>query len=128
MPLALHRLVLSSRARLQFTLDQLKGATSPGLEKVFRPAVIEVLDDSLAAAELGDAVLAAQAFQYNANLVFRLEVSPRRATDLLHHFCRRFFLRHGFLSHLRSLQGYDEPDILPSSTHPICLMSADGGQ
>jgi hypothetical protein len=28
MPLALHRLVLSSRARLQFTLDQLKGATS----------------------------------------------------------------------------------------------------
>jgi hypothetical protein len=31
MPLALHRLVLSSRARLQFTLDQLKGATSMGL-------------------------------------------------------------------------------------------------
>src|SRR5215831_4225166 len=51
----------------------------PGLEKVFRPAVIEVLDDPLAAAELGDAVLAAQAFQYNADLVFRREVSPRRA-------------------------------------------------
>jgi hypothetical protein len=31
-------------------------------------------------------------------------------------------------SHLRSLKGYDEPEILPSSTHPICLMSADGGQ
>jgi hypothetical protein len=31
MPLALHRLVLSSRARLQFTLDQLKGATSLAL-------------------------------------------------------------------------------------------------
>src|SRR5439155_22271303 len=43
----------------------------PGLEKVFRPAVIEVLDDPLAAAELGDTVLAAQAFQYNADLVFR---------------------------------------------------------
>src|SRR5262249_14697240 len=99
----------------------------PGLEKVFRPAIIEVLDDPLAAAELGDAVLAAQAFQYNADLVFRREVSPRRATDLLHHFGRRFFLRHGFLSHLRSLKGYDEPEILPSSTHPICLMSADGG-
>src|SRR5262249_36350421 len=99
----------------------------PGLEKVFRPAVIEVLDDPLAAAELGDAVLAAQAFQYNADLVFRREVSPRRATDLLHDFCRRFFLRHGFLFHLRSLEGYDEPEILPSSTHPICLMSADGG-
>src|SRR2546423_5267945 len=24
-------------------------------------------------------------------------------------------------------EGYDEPEILPSSTHPICLMSADGG-
>ena len=26
-----------------------------------------------------------------------------------------------------SLKGYDEPEILPSSTHPICPMSADGG-
>src|SRR4029453_19241864 len=25
-------------------------------------------------------------------------------------------------------EGYDEPEILPSSTHPICLTSADGGQ
>ncbi len=41
------------------------------LEKVFRPAIIKVLDDPLAAAELGDTVLAAQAFQYNADLVFR---------------------------------------------------------
>src|SRR5258707_10424879 len=24
-------------------------------------------------------------------------------------------------------EGYDEPEILPSSTHPICLMSTDGG-
>src|SRR5215216_2814972 len=99
----------------------------PRLEKVFRPAVIQVLHDPLAAAELGDTVLAAQPFQYNADLVFRREVSPRRATDVLHDLCRRFFLRQGFLSHLRSLSDYDEPEILPSSTHPICLMSADGG-
>src|ERR1700730_11453039 len=77
----------------------------PRLEKVFRPAVIKVLDDPLAAAELGDTVLAAQAFQYNADLIFRREVPPRRATDVLHDLCRRFFLRHGFLSHLRSLRG-----------------------
>src|SRR5438105_13761092 len=64
----------------------------PGLEKVFRPAIIEVLDDPLAAAELGDAVLAAQAFQYNADLVLRREVSPRRASDLLLDTCRRHFL------------------------------------
>jgi Mn2+/Fe2+ NRAMP family transporter len=25
------------------------------------------------------------------------------------------------------LKGYDEPEILPSSTYPICLTSADGG-
>jgi len=49
----------------------------PRLEKVFRPAIIKVLDDPLAAAELGDTVLAAQPFQYNADLVFRREVSPR---------------------------------------------------
>src|SRR5262245_33244443 len=55
-------------------------------------------------------------------------MSPRRATDVLHNLCCRFFHRHGFLSHLRSLRGYDEPEILPSSTHQICLMSADGGQ
>jgi hypothetical protein len=41
----------------------------PRLEKVFRPAVIKVLDDPLAAAELGDTVLAAQAFQYNATTI-----------------------------------------------------------
>jgi uncharacterized protein YjbJ (UPF0337 family) len=25
------------------------------------------------------------------------------------------------------LKGYDEPEILPSSTRPICLIGADGG-
>ena len=31
-------------------------------------------------------------------------------------------------THLRSLTGYDEPEILPSSTRPICLIGADAGQ
>src|SRR5262245_21031550 len=35
-----------------------------------------------------------QAFQYDAALVFRREVSPRPSTARRHHFCRRFFLRH----------------------------------
>src|SRR5256886_11502851 len=52
----------------------------PGFEKVFRPAIIEVLDDTLAAAELGGAFLAPQGFQYNPDLVFRREAAPRRAT------------------------------------------------
>jgi hypothetical protein len=38
--------------------------------KVSRPAVIQVLDAPLAAVELGDAVLATQAFQHDADLLF----------------------------------------------------------
>jgi hypothetical protein len=37
-------------------------------QKVFRPPVVEVLDDPLAAAKLGDTVLAAQTFQHDADL------------------------------------------------------------
>jgi hypothetical protein len=32
------------------------------------------------------------------------------------------------VAHLAPSEGYDEPEILPSSIHPICLMSADGGE
>jgi hypothetical protein len=32
------------------------------------------------------------------------------------------------LSHLRSSKGYDEPKILPSSIHQICLKGADARQ
>src|SRR5262245_39625462 len=35
--------------------------------------------------------------------------------------------RVGFLSHLRSPEGYDEPEILPSSSRQICLTRADAG-
>jgi hypothetical protein len=34
--------------------------------------------------------------------------------------------QNGYSSSL--LEGYDEPEILPSSTRPICLMGADVGQ
>src|SRR2546430_12111389 len=56
-------------------------------------AVIKVLDDPLAAAELGDTVLAAQNFQSNADLIFRREVPPRRDTDVLNAFIRRSYIR-----------------------------------
>src|ERR1700730_11431680 len=52
---------------------------------------------------------------------------PRRAADVLHDLFCRFLHRPGFLSHLRSLKGYDEPEILPSSTRRICLIGADAG-
>jgi hypothetical protein len=86
-----------------------------GLEEVLRPTIIEVLDDAFAAAELGDAVLAAQAIQHDADLILRRKMSPGCPANALHDLFRRRSLRPGSLSHLRSLQGYDEPETLPSS-------------
>jgi hypothetical protein len=59
--------------------------------EVLRPTVIEVLDDPLAAAKLGDTVLAAQAFQDDADLVFGRKVPPRRATDVFYDLLCRLF-------------------------------------
>ena len=71
--------------------------------------------------------------------------SPRRPSSTMRIFfsaenCRRvarrmsfttfsadFLNRPGFLSHLRSLKGYDEPEILPTSNCQICLTGADVG-
>src|ERR1700675_1451858 len=100
----------------------------PGLKEVFRPAVIQILDDPFTTAQLGDALLAAQALQHNADLLFCRELPACRPPDVFHNLFRRFLHRPGFLSHLRSLKGYDEPEILPSSTRPICLIGADAGQ
>src|SRR5215831_6200376 len=97
-------------------------------QKFLRPAVIEVLDDPFAPAQLGDAVLAAQTGQNNADLLLRRKLAPGEARDLLYNLLSRFLHRPGFLSHLRSFNGYDGPEILPSSTRPFCLISADAGQ
>src|SRR5437762_785613 len=82
----------------------------------------------LAAAQLGDAVLAAKTGQDDADLLLRRKLSPGSAADLLHNLFCRFLHRPGFLSHLRSFNGYDGPEILPSSTGLFCLVGADAGQ
>src|SRR5439155_20678715 len=98
-----------------------------GFEKLFRPAIIQVLDNPLTATQLGDAVLAAQPGQHDADLLLRRKLPPRDAPNLLHNLLCRFLNRPGFLSHLRFFNGYDGPELLPSSTQPICLMGADAG-
>jgi hypothetical protein len=69
------------------------------LEKLLRPPIIEVLDDPLAAAKLGDTVLAAKPLKHDADLVLSRKMPPRRPADILHNPCRRISNRNGFLSH-----------------------------
>src|SRR4029078_12145440 len=89
---------------------------------------VQVLRDTLAAAQLGDAVLAAQAFQNDPDLFLRRILLACRPADVLDDLLGRILRQIGMLSHLRSCERYDEPETLPSSIRLICLMSADGGQ
>src|SRR5271156_4021973 len=98
------------------------------LQKVFRPAIVQVLCDPFAAAQLGDTVLAAQAFQHDADLLFGRILLARRPSDVLDDLLSRFLRRSSLLSHLRSCERYDEPETLPCSICQFCLTSADGGQ
>ena len=60
-----------------------------GLQKLLRPAVIQALGDTLAAAQLSYALLTAQAFEHDADLLFRRELPSRATTDLADcGFCR----------------------------------------
>src|SRR5436190_6952936 len=98
------------------------------LQEVLRPAIVQVLRDPLAATQLGNAVLAAQAFQNDPDLLLGRIVLARRPSDVLDNLLSRFLQWSGLLSHLRSYERYDEPETLPYSIHPVCPMSADGGQ
>ena len=82
---------------------------------------------TLCPAQLGDALLAAQALQDDADLLFCRELPACRPPDVFHDFSHRFLRQPGFLSCLRSLKGYVEREIPPSSTRPICLVGADAG-
>lgn len=70
-----------------------------GVEEILRPAVIHRQGDPLAPAQLGDALLAPHAFQYDADLLFGRELPLRRSGDVLHDLLCRRFLRPGFPSH-----------------------------
>ncbi len=85
------------------------------LQEVLRPAVIEVLVDPLTAAQLGDAVLTAQALQNDPDLLFGTKMPARCTPDVLHDLLSRGFLAMCIPSHLQSLPGYDEPETLSYS-------------
>ena len=78
--------------------------TLAGFEELLGPAIIHRGGDALAAAQLGDVLLAAQPFQDDADLLLRRVLSTGLAPNVLQHvFCGRF-ARPGFLLHLRSLR------------------------
>ena len=78
-----------------------------GFEKLFRPSVVEVLGDAFFAAELGDAVLAAQAFDDDADFLLGREVPPSGSPNV----------PDGFLRALRTLPGnWWRGDFAPGTT------------
>jgi hypothetical protein len=63
---------VTTPAVARFEIGPLVGqALLASLQKFLRPAVIKGLDDCFRAAQLGDAVLAAQTSQDNANFLLR---------------------------------------------------------
>jgi hypothetical protein len=59
-----------------------------------------------------EAILAAQTRKDDANLLLCGKLPPGGTADLPDNLIRRFLCPPGFLSGLRSFNGYDEPEIL----------------
>ena len=74
-----------------------------GFEELLRPNIIKALGNALAATEVGDRVLAAQAIKDNPDLLFGRKRPTRRTLDILNHpFAAGRLGLYGFWSHLRS--------------------------
>jgi hypothetical protein len=99
-----------------------------GLEELLGPSVVEVLGDPFLAAQLGDAVLAAQAFQDDADLLLGREVPPGGSPDVPDGLLRALRSLFVSLSHRVPPRGYDEPQTLPYAISSICPVGPDGGQ
>ena len=88
--------------------------------------VVEVLGDTFLAAELGDAVRAAQAFKNDADLLLGREVPPGGSPDIPDGLLRTLRSLLVSLSHRVPPRGYDEPKILSYAISSICPAGPDG--
>ena len=77
---------------------------------------------------LGKRRLSTQAVEDDTDLFFGRELPPRGAADVFDELLGRRVGGVGFLSHLRSMKGYDEPKILRTSSRQVYLTGADVGQ
>src|SRR5215212_9201018 len=78
-------------------------AALAGLQELLGPSVIEALGYAFTPTQLGNAGLAPQAIQHDADLLFRRMPFASCTADVLHDPLRRRSTMHGFLSHLHSL-------------------------
>jgi len=74
------------------------------LKEVLRPAVVEVLVDAFLAAQLSDAVFAAQTRNHDPDFLICRELPPSRPANVAHRLFRFFRMRIRFRSHLRSFR------------------------
>src|SRR6478609_9718994 len=78
-------------------------AALAGLQELLGPSVIEAFGYAFTPTQLGNAGLAPQAIQHDADLLFRKMPFAGCTADVLDDPLRRQFRVHGFLSHLHSL-------------------------
>jgi len=76
------------------------------LEKVLAPSVVEVRGDTLSSTEIGDALLASQTFENNADLLFRRELPSGATANLSDCGFTRLLL---LVGHLDTLLGVTDP-------------------
>ena len=112
MPLVAAEFPTESRSLATQIVDLVRGgspsriasqALLSSLQEVLRLAIVQVLRDPLAATQLGNAVLAAQAFQNDPDLLLGRRVLARRPSDVLNNLLSCFLRCPGLLSHLRSV-------------------------
>src|SRR3954464_8264329 len=78
-------------------------AALAGLQELLGPSVIEAFGYAFTPTQLGNAGLAPQTIQHDADLLFRRMPFAGCTADVLHDPLRRRFRTQGFLSHLHSL-------------------------